>query len=339
MLRGLAARLQPSRARGTNRFNAQPGAAGESARRQCDPRRASAPRSTNSEPRSGARGVIARLEAPNASAPRSPRSRSATTGSSATTSRLPSRTRARSARLRAQADPGQRRALHHPGAEGLEGKILTRGIGAEELELQLFTKLLRDLQSHAAAILETARAVGEFDATMSLARRATRGFVRPTQHRAADSRARRTPSGGRAGMLAGEFVPNDLELTGDAPNPDHHRPQHGRQIDLSAAGGADRAHGADRQLRARPRRPSGSRSRLHAGRRQRQSAPRRVHLHGRDERDGADPAQAPARSLLVLDEFGRGTCTFDGLSIAWAVAEYPHDRIGPRCCSRPTFTS
>ena len=31
---------------------------------------------------------------------------------------------------------------------------------------------------------------------------------------------------------------------------------------------------------------------------------------------------ATSRSLVVLDEIGRGTATFDGLSIAWAVAEY-----------------
>jgi len=39
---------------------------------------------------------------------------------------------------------------------------------------------------------------------------------------------------------------------------------------------------------------------------------------------------ATARSLVVLDEIGRGTSTFDGMSIAWATAEYLHDRVGCR---------
>ncbi len=33
---------------------------------------------------------------------------------------------------------------------------------------------------------------------------------------------------------------------------------------------------------------------------------------------------------MILDEIGRGTSTFDGLSIAWSVAEFLHDKIEAR---------
>lgn len=46
---------------------------------------------------------------------------------------------------------------------------------------------------------------------------------------------------------------------------------------------------------------------------------------------------ATPRSLVILDEIGRGTSTFDGLSIAWAVAEFLHDTA--RCKARTLFAT
>ncbi len=46
---------------------------------------------------------------------------------------------------------------------------------------------------------------------------------------------------------------------------------------------------------------------------------------------------ATAKSLIVLDEIGRGTSTFDGISIAWAVAEFLHNE--PRVKAKTLFAT
>ena len=39
---------------------------------------------------------------------------------------------------------------------------------------------------------------------------------------------------------------------------------------------------------------------------------------------------ATSRSLVIVDEIGRGTSTFDGLALAWSIAEHLHDAVGCR---------
>ena len=39
---------------------------------------------------------------------------------------------------------------------------------------------------------------------------------------------------------------------------------------------------------------------------------------------------ATPRSLVILDEIGRGTSTYDGISLAWSVVEHLHDHVGCR---------
>jgi DNA mismatch repair protein MutS len=213
--------------------------------------------------------------------------------------------------------------------KALEHKILSAENGLKELEVRLFISLLRELAAHSAAIMETAAAVGEFDALRSLALVARRhGYVRPQM----DSGLALLVSDGRhpvleTAMKAGEFVPNDF-----LADPDEHqlllitgpnmagKSTYLRQVALmvimAQMGSFVPATEARIGLTDRVLTRIGARDDLRRGEstfmvEMRETA--RL-LEGLSE-----------RSLLLLDEVGRGTSTFDGLAIAWAVAEYLHD--------------
>ncbi len=216
-----------------------------------------------------------------------------------------------------------------PALKELERKILSAESGLKELELQIFMRLLRDLAAHSAELLETAVAVGEFDTLRALATVARKqSYVRPELN----SGLGITIRDGRhpvleSGMKPGEFVPNDLKadpaerqlllITG--PNMAG-KSTYLRQVALIAImaqmGSFVPATTATLGLTDRVLTRIGARDDLRRGEstfmvEMRETA--RL-LEGLTE-----------RSLLLLDEVGRGTSTFDGLAIAWAVAEYLHD--------------
>lgn len=216
-----------------------------------------------------------------------------------------------------------------PGLKELERKILSAESGLRELELQIFAKLQRDLQARSASILDTARAVGEFDALRSLASVARgRGYVRPIL----DTGFRLLVRDGRhpvleAGMKNGEFVPNDLDVDPDSrqlllitgPNMAG-KSTYLRQVALivimAQMGSFVPATEARLGLTDRVLTRIGARDELRRG-----ESTFMVEM-----RETARLLQdLSERSLLLLDEVGRGTSTFDGLAIAWAVAEYLHD--------------
>ncbi len=221
-----------------------------------------------------------------------------------------------------------------PALKEREGEIL----GAEEklraLELDLFTELRGEVAHHVTGLLEQATALAMLDATASLAEVASRfGWVRPT----VDDSDRLVIEDGRHPVVerllpAGEFVPNSIELDGTrrqivlltGPNMGG-KSTYLRQLALivllAQAGSFVPAASARIGRVDRLFTRVGSADRLGAG-----QSTFMVEM----QETAAILNAATSRSLVLLDELGRGTATYDGLALAWAVTEYLHAAEGPR---------
>ena len=210
----------------------------------------------------------------------------------------------------------------------LEEKI----VGAEEksiqIELRLYDELLAAIARGSAAILATARAVGEVDAIVSLATIAIRNrYVRATLTEDAEI----SIEDGRHPVIeqitAERFIPNSSDIHRDrngiqvitGPNMGG-KSTYLRQVALivllNQAGSFVPASSARLGVFDRIFTRVGASDQLARG-----ESTFMVEMH-----ETANILNnATAQSLIILDEVGRGTATFDGLSLAWAIIEFLHD--------------
>ncbi len=209
---------------------------------------------------------------------------------------------------------------------------------AAALERELFEAVRAQLRAFRDAIAGSARAVADLDALASLSEVARRDdWTRPivTDGEGLDIEAGRHPVVEpllrAAGNASGEeFVPNDTSLHPDGlqilvltgPNMSG-KSTYLRQVALIALlaqiGSFVPASRAEVGVIDRIFTRVGASDRLAQG-----ESTFMVEM-----RETAEIlAHASRRSLVILDEIGRGTSTYDGLSIAWAVAEYLHNTPG-----------
>jgi len=221
-----------------------------------------------------------------------------------------------------------------------ESLILHAQERAQELEAELYGELLDRLRGVAGRIRSTAQAVAHLDVYLSLAQAAAEyRYVRPElgDGRRIVLKAARHPVVERT-LPAGSFVPNDVLLDPErtihlitGPNMSG-KSTYLRMVALitlmAQIGSFVPAESAHVGLVDRIFSRVGAQDEIASG--QSTFMVEMVELANILN-------HATARSLLILDEIGRGTSTYDGISIAWAVVEYLHNH--PELCPRTLFAT
>jgi DNA mismatch repair protein MutS len=219
-----------------------------------------------------------------------------------------------------------------PELKDYERKVLDAEDKIQTLEKELFADLRKRVAAEAQRVRSTAAAVGELDVTAALAQVAAENrYHRPSFSPAGEMRimAGRHPVIERmADRDAGRFIPNDLYLNNSTdliaiitgPNMGG-KSTYLRQAALIAImaqmGGFVPAESATLPLIDRVFTRIGASDNLSRG--------RSTFMVEMTE-TAAILNTATERSFIVLDEIGRGTATYDGLALAWAVVEHIHAR-------------
>jgi len=229
-----------------------------------------------------------------------------------------------------------------PELKDLEVKILTAQERSGEIERRIFTELRRQLLANATRIRDTSRVIARIDLLACFAHLAAlRAWVRPQ----VDASGLLEFIGGRHPVIerrledqgAGRFIPNSLHLcAGDAtgtepslllitgPNmggKSTYLRQAALLVIMAQCGCFVPAESMRLGLVDRIYTRIGAADNVARG--------RSTFMVEMTE-TAAILNTATSRSLVLLDEMGRGTATYDGLSLAWATVEHLHDTIGCR---------
>ncbi len=214
-----------------------------------------------------------------------------------------------------------------PELKEMETLILNAEERQVEVETRIFREVCARIAARAPALLETARTVAQLDVAAALAEVAVRNrYVRPelTDENVLEIVGGRHPIVEQT--LSELFVPNDLHLDGETriliitgPNmagKSVYIRQNALIVLMAQMGSFVPAERARIGIVDRIFTRIGAQDEVASG----QSTFMVEMVETANILNNATP-----RSLLILDEIGRGTSTYDGISIAWAVVEYLHN--------------
>lgn len=193
------------------------------------------------------------------------------------------------------------------------------------LEYELFCQVRDALGDNMQRVQQTAKAIAGLDVFASLAYVAERNhYVKPkiTTKGVIDIKEGRHPVVEcMIKMIC--LLPTIPIWTAVKPDLHYHRSEYGRKIHLYAADSIDRPAGTDRKLCTGKSAQIGIVDRIftRVGASDDLASGQSTFMVEMNEVANI-LRNATANSLLILDEIGRGTSTFDGLSIAWAVVEH-----------------